>query len=156
MQALWQIFWHFYSYPSHIQIFEKVNTFICFKSWREQLMEKGLFVQSIQWSTESYQNELQMIFVLLSKQIIVLRKSFSAQSHRRLLRKFPECRRFPRTVGWLPLDGCGTNWRKLFKRSETDSKLCIWLSYFGLQSVKDLGKFFSVKKKLRGHIIRNI
>ena len=113
-------------------------------------MEKGLFVQSIQWSTESYQNELQIIFVLLSKQIIVLRKSFSAQSHRRLLRKFPECRnflrRFPRTVGWLPLDGCGTNWRKLFKRSETDSKLCIWLSYFGLQSVKDLGKFFSVKK----------
>ena len=123
-------------------------------------MEKGLFAQSIQWSTESYQNELQMIFVLLSKQIIVLRKSFSAQSHRRLLRKFPECRnflrRFPRTVGWLPLDGCGTNWRKLFKRSETDSKLCIWLSYFGLQSVKDLGKFFSVKKQLRGHIVKNI
>ena len=140
-----------WSYPSHIQIFEKVNTFICFKSCREQLMVKGLFVQSIQWSTESYQNELQIIFVLLSKQIIVLRKSFSAQSHRRLLRKFPECRnflqRFPRTVGWLPLDGCGTNWRKLFKRSETDSKLCIWLSYVGLQSVKDLGKFFSVKKK---------
>ena len=59
-----------------LQILEKVNNFICFKSWREQLMEKGLFVQSIQWSTESYQNELQIIFVLLSKQIIVLRKSF--------------------------------------------------------------------------------
>ena len=35
-------------YPSHIQILEKVNYFISFKSWRERLMEKGLFAQSIQ------------------------------------------------------------------------------------------------------------
>ena len=43
---------------------------------------------------------------------------------------------FPRRVGG------GTNWRKVFKRSETDSKLRIWLTYFGPNRSKVWESFF--------------
>ena len=56
---------------------------------------------------------------------------------------------FPRRVGG------GTNWRKVFKRSETDSKLRIWLTYFGPNRSKIWESFFG-RKLIESEILFDI
>ena len=61
----------------------------------------------------------------------LLEKALFPQSHRRLLRKLRECTNF--CEDFHERFGCaGAKLVENFsKRSETDLKLCIWLTYFG-------------------------